>query len=92
MSYSGSETHVSDLGNQYNNGPHRDQIFDSLSALCLALWAKNRHRFLEEGVGGGGGETDATKRLFRKGVRLSLSPSLSLSLSVIMLILYIYYV
>ena len=31
--------HVSDLGNQHNNGPHQDQIVDNLSALCFALWA-----------------------------------------------------
>ena len=36
--------HVSDLGNQHNNGPHQDQIFDNPSALCLALWAKTRIR------------------------------------------------
>ena len=30
---------VTNLGNQHNNGPHLDQIFDSPSALCLALWA-----------------------------------------------------
>ena len=33
---------VSDLGNQHHNGSHQDQIFVNLSALCLALWAKNR--------------------------------------------------
>jgi len=26
-----------DLGNQHNNGPHPDQIFDNLSALALIL-------------------------------------------------------
>ena len=44
---------MSDLGNQHNNGPHQDQIFDIPSAHCLALWAKNRMG--EEGGGGGGG-------------------------------------
>ena len=28
--------HVSDLGNQHNNGHHQDQIFDNHSALDLA--------------------------------------------------------
>ena len=46
--------HVSDLGNQHNNGPHQDQIFDNPSALCLALWAKTRIR-LRWGRGEGGG-------------------------------------
>ena len=36
--------HVSDLGNQHNNGPHQDQIFDNPSALCLALVPQNRIR------------------------------------------------
>ena len=45
---------VSDQGNK---GPHQDQIFDNLSALCLALWAKNQ--VPAGGAGGGGGETDA---------------------------------
>ena len=44
--------HVSDQGNQHNNGPHQDQIFDNPSALCLVLWSKNR---IQLGVGGGGG-------------------------------------
>ena len=39
------EKHVSDQGNQHNNGPHQDQIFDNLSAFCLAVWAKHRIRF-----------------------------------------------
>ena len=30
------------LGNQPNNGPHQDQIFHNPSAVCLALWDKNR--------------------------------------------------
>ena len=33
---------VSDQGNQHNNGPHQDQIFDNPSGHCLALWAKNQ--------------------------------------------------
>ena len=36
--------HVSDLGNQHNNGPHQDRVSGNPSALCLALWAKNRIR------------------------------------------------
>ena len=36
---------VSDQGNQHNNGPHQDQIFDNPSVLCLALWAKNWIQF-----------------------------------------------
>ena len=41
---------MSDQGNQHNNGPHQDKIFDNPAALCLALWAKNRIR-----PGGDGG-------------------------------------
>ena len=52
---------------KHNNGPHQDQIFDNPSALCLAMWAKNRIR-LKEG-------TDAPNRLFTKGVQLSVSLS-----------------
>ena len=47
--------HVSDLGNQHNNGPHQGQNFDNPSALCLALWAKSRIRLRGGGGGGGGG-------------------------------------
>ena len=52
MSISGSKTekHMSDQGNQHNNGPHQDPIFDNPSALCLAVWAKNQIP-----LGGGGG-------------------------------------
>ena len=51
MSISGSKTekHMSDQGNQHNNGPHQDPIFDNPSALCLAVWAKNQIP-----LGGGG--------------------------------------
>ena len=45
MSYWGSETCVSDVGNQYHNGPQQDQIFDNISAPCLTLWAKHRIQF-----------------------------------------------
>ena len=58
--------HVSDQDNQHNNGPHQEQIFDNPSALCLALWAKNRIRL--GGGGEGGGRTDAPNRLFMKEV------------------------
>ena len=34
--------HVSDLGNQCNNGLTKDKNFDNPSALCLALWASER--------------------------------------------------
>ena len=61
--------HLSDQGNQHNNGPYQDQILDNPSALCLALWAKNR-----TWLGEGGGGTDAPNRLFMKGVRLSVFP------------------
>ena len=33
------------IGNQHNNGPYQDQIFDYPSPLCLALWAKIRWRW-----------------------------------------------
>ena len=33
--------HVSAICKQHHNGSHQDQIFYNLSALCLALWAKN---------------------------------------------------
>ena len=48
--------HLSDLGNQHNNGAHQDQIWSNLSALCIALWAK-KLMWLGVGVvvGGGGG-------------------------------------
>ena len=68
MSYSAK--HVSDQGNQHNNGSHQDQIFDNPSALCLAPWAKHRIQL----GGGGGGGTDAPNVLFMKLVRLSVSP------------------
>ena len=62
MSYSAK--HVSDLGNQRNNGPHQDQILDNPPALCLALWAKNWIRL----CGGGGGGPEVPNRLFMKGL------------------------
>ena len=46
---------MSDQGIQHNKCPQQDQIFDNPSALCLALWAKNRIRFRVGGMGGGGG-------------------------------------
>ena len=49
MSYSGSKT-LSDQGNQHNNGPHQDQIFDNPSALLGIVGQK-----LESGSGVGGG-------------------------------------
>ena len=41
--------HMSEEGNQHNNGPHQDKIFDNPSALCLSVWAKN---WIWLGVGG----------------------------------------
>ena len=52
---------MSDLGNQLNNGPHKDQIFDNPSALCLALWAKNQIQLLGVGRGEGGGGGDGVR-------------------------------
>ena len=49
--------HLSDLGNQHNNGPHQDQIFDNPSALCLALCPQVGFDW-GWGVGGGGGGGD----------------------------------
>ena len=53
--------HLSDLGNQHNNGVHQDHIWNNPSALCIALWAKNLD-VAGGGGGGGGGEggTDAS--------------------------------
>ena len=71
--------HVSDLGNQHNNGHHQDQIFDNPMALCLALWTINRIGLGwgdKGGWGWGGGRTDAPNRLFMKGVALSLPSDL----------------
>ena len=64
--------------NQHSSGPHQEQTFDNISALCLALGAKNQiwdssFSFVggeETGVGGGGGGA-APNRLFMKGVGLS---------------------
>ena len=78
MSYSGSETHVCDQGNQHNNGPHQDLIFDNPAALCLALWAKIRLGLgMESGGGGEGrvGGTNVPNGLFMKGVGLYPSSS-----------------
>ena len=65
---------MSDLGNQHNNGPRPDQIFDN---PLLSAW----HCGPKIGFGSGNGcgvgvgrGTDAPNRLFTKGVRLSVSP------------------
>ena len=50
-----TKLYVSGHGNQRDNGPHQDQIFDNPSALCLALWAKNQIWLGVWGCGGGGG-------------------------------------
>ena len=42
------------LGNQHNNGPHQDHVFDNPSAPCLALWARKLDSAQGAGVGGGG--------------------------------------
>ena len=65
---------MSDLGNQHNNGPHQDQIFDNPSALCLALWAKNRMAkgggvVSGEGGGGGGRGDRCTQQTLYEGSR-----------------------
>ena len=57
---------MSDQGNQHDNGPHQDQIFDNPSALCLALWAKHRIR-LGWGVGGGVGGYWCTQKALYEG-------------------------
>ena len=36
-----------DLGNEHDNGPHQDQIFDNLAVHCLALRSKNLIQLLE---------------------------------------------
>ena len=77
---------MSGQGNQHNNGPHQDQIFDNPSALCLALWAKNQIWLgvcvcvcvCVGGGGGGGGGTDTPNKLFMQGVQLSVSPFLKI--------------
>ena len=60
---------MSNQGNQHNKGPHQDQTFDNLSALCLASWTKNRIP-CQGGVGG----TDTPNRLFMKGEEISPPP------------------
>ena len=61
---------VSDQGNQHNNGPHQDQIFDNPSAwhygpnLGFGLGRTEANNRL--GVGGGRRRTDAHNRLFMK--------------------------
>ena len=65
--------HVSDLGNQHNNGPHQDRVSGNPSALCLALWAKNRIRLggrcvWERGGGGGRGRGGWVGGLVRRDV------------------------
>ena len=39
---------MSDLGNQHNNGPHQDQIFDNPAALCLALRERKKEEKKEK--------------------------------------------
>ena len=63
---------MSDLGNQRNDGPHQDQIFDN---PLLSAWHCGPK--IGSGDGGGVGGTDAHNRLFTKGVRLSVSPFFS---------------
>ena len=58
--------YVFDLGNQHNNGPHQDQIFDNPSSLCLTLWLNPPK------ICSSWGRADAPSRLFTKGVGLSL--------------------
>ena len=65
MSCSGRETRA-DQGNQHNNGPHQDQIFDNPSSLCLTLWLNPPK------ICSSWGRADAPSRLFTKGVGLSL--------------------
>ena len=68
--------------------PEKQKKRTKNTALCLALWTKNRIRlgvmgWGRSGGGGEGGETDVTNRLFMEGVALSLSlVSVSLCLSV----------
>ena len=46
--------HVSDQGNQHNNGPHQDQIFDnSLCSLRSTVVQKSDSLGAGGGVGGG---------------------------------------
>ena len=59
MSYLLSK-HVSGLGNQHNNGPHQEQVFDNPSALCLALGEEKSDLALER--------TEAPNRFWLKGV------------------------
>ena len=64
--------HVSDQGNQHNNGPHQDQIFGICSPLGNA--GKKSPAFWCVLLFGG---TDAPSRLFMKGVRLFVAPFFS---------------
>ena len=82
---------MSDQGNQHNNGPHQDQIFDN--PLCSLLSIVGRKSDSAPGMGwrgeggggveggrGGGGGTDTPNRLFMKGIGLSLSLTFLFSL------------
>ena len=60
---------ISSWGNQHNNGPHQDLIFDNYSQLGI----------VGAGWGGGGGGL-MHNRLFMKAVRLCFSPSGLLSI------------
>ena len=64
---------ASDLGNQHNNGPHQDQIFDNPAALCLALWDNN---LIWLSGGGGWGGNCCTQPAIYEESRTVSSPSL----------------
>ena len=59
---------VPDLGNQHNNSPHEDQIFDNSSALRLVLWAKIGFGLEGGGGGGGGGMMHPTRSTSRQSM------------------------
>ena len=62
---------MTDRPYQHNNGPRQDQIVDNPSALCLALWAKNRIKWVARW--GVGGLMDQIGPLSREHDSLSLS-------------------
>ena len=69
--------HVSDSGNQHNNGPYQAKIFDNPSAPCLALCAKNQVKLCPQSAPYGGSKTLSSLFFFFPSDLLSLRSSRS---------------